>query len=138
VFANAIAQRDTEIIARDVRHAASGRISELDTNAFAHFWKDGINGEREAAEVIELKRLRSACRVWSSIANRCHDEGSNFCTSDWFGSPVFGKLALLIDDFCRRDVMKESGPDVMIQLPSSIAGGARRWGDQTHFEHVGG
>ncbi len=58
MFANAIAQRDTEIIARDLRHAASGRISELDTNAFAHFWRDGINGEREAAEVIELKRLR--------------------------------------------------------------------------------
>ena len=59
VFSNAVTERDTEIIASDVRHAASGKISELDTNAFAHFWKDGLNCEREKGEVIELKRLRT-------------------------------------------------------------------------------
>lgn len=37
VFSTAVAQRDTEIIASDIRHALNSRISELDTNAFAHF-----------------------------------------------------------------------------------------------------
>jgi hypothetical protein len=115
VFANAIAQRDTEIIARDVRHAASGRISELDTNAFAHFWKDGINAEREAAEVIELKRLRLLVAFGraSRIGATTKDAIAAQVTSSALQVSEVGPL---VDDFCRRDIMKESGPDVMVQL----------------------
>lgn len=46
-------------------------LSELDTNAFAHLWKDGINFEREKTEVIELKRLRLLVSI-----GRCIRENS--------------------------------------------------------------
>jgi hypothetical protein len=115
IFASAIAQRDTEIIARDVRHAASGRISELDTNSFAHFWKDGINGERDAAEVIELKRLRLL--VAFGRASRLGGTSRDAISAQVSGSSLHvSDVGPLIDDFCRRDIMKETGSDVTVQL----------------------
>lgn len=116
VFSNAIAQRDTEIIASDIRHAFSGRVSELDTNSFAHFWKDGINAEREEEEVIELKRLRvlvafgrasrSGSPTRASIAD--HVSSATLQLAD---------VGPLIDDFCRRDIMNEVGGGIIMQLP---------------------
>lgn len=116
VFANAIAQRDTEIISRDVRHALIGQLSELDVNAFAHFWKDGINAERETAEVIELKRLRFLVSF-----GRASREGStsreSIASQIRASSLQPSDVGPLVDDFCRRDIMKEVGADMTIQLP---------------------
>lgn len=116
VFSTAVAQRDTEIIAGDVRHAFNGRVSELDTNAFAHFWKDGINAEREEAEVIELKRLRVLVafgRVLRSttptrLTVAKHLSGSQL-------QPI--EVGPIVEDFCRRDIMREIGGDITMQLP---------------------
>jgi len=116
VFANAIAQRDTEIIFKDIRHALSGRVSELDTNSFAHFWKDGINAEREEEEVIELKRLRLLVAFGrasrSGIPTR-ESIAQNISSSTLPPTDV----GPLIDDFCRRDIMKEVGGEVTMHLP---------------------
>lgn len=116
VFSNAVAQRDTEIISRDIRHALSGRVSELDTNAFAHFWKDGINSEREASEVIELKRLRLL--VAFGRASRYGKTTKEAVALQLGSSSVQPQeVGPLIDDFCRRDIMKETAGEVVIQLP---------------------
>lgn len=116
VFANAVAQRDTEIISRDIRHALNGRVSELDTNAFAHFWKDGINAEREAAEVIELKRLRLL--VAFGRASRQGLTTKETVTRQINGTGMQPQeVSPLMDDFCRRDIMREVGGEVTIQLP---------------------
>lgn len=116
IFANAVAERDTEIISRDVRYALSGRVSELDTNAFAHFWKDGINSEREAAEVIELKRLRLL--VAFGRASR-HGSTTKETVSQELNSSAIQphEVSPLIDDFCRRDIMRETAGELTIQLP---------------------
>lgn len=115
IFSNAVAQRDTEIIVSDVRHAMNGKIAELDTNAFAHFWKDGINAEREEMEVIELKRLRvlvSFGRVLrSAIPNRIT------LSESISGSLDPSNIGPLVDDFCRRDIMKEISSGISMQLP---------------------
>ena len=116
VFSNAVAQRDTEVISRDIRHALSGRISELDTNAFAHFWKDGINSEREASEVIELKRLRLLVAFGRASRN---GKTTKEAVALQLGSSSMQphEVGPLIDDFCRRDIMKETAGEVVIQLP---------------------
>jgi hypothetical protein len=64
VFQNAVADRDSEITVDEVRRAVTDLVEQLDTNAFAHFWKDGIPHGREEAEVIALKR----CRVLVAMA----------------------------------------------------------------------
>jgi hypothetical protein len=116
VFSNAVVQRDTEIISRDIRHALSGRVSELDTNAFAHFWKDGINSERETSEVIELKRLRLL--VAFGRASR-YGKTTKETVATQLGSSSMQpqEVPPLIDDFCRRDIMNETAGEVVIQLP---------------------
>lgn len=116
VFANAVAQRDTEIIVRDVRHALNGRVHELDTNAFAHFWKDGINAEREASEIIELKRLR----LLVAFGRACRKGPTS---RDVIGAEVAAtgmpshETNPLLDDFCRRDIMKDMLGEVVLLLP---------------------
>ncbi len=116
VFSNAVAQRDTEIISRDIRHALSGRVSELDTNAFAHFWKDGINFERETSEVIELKRLRLLVAL--GRASRYGKTTKETLAMQLGSSSIQPQeVSPLIDDFCRRDIMNENAGEVVIQLP---------------------
>lgn len=116
VFSTAVAERDTEIIVSDVRHALNGRVSELDTNAFAHFWKDGISGERDESEVIELKRLRvlvaygHALRI--GLASR-----ETISQQLRGGSLQVSEVGPVIDDFFRRDVMREINGEVTTCLP---------------------
>ncbi|UUZ74597.1 hypothetical protein LP414_19605 [Polaromonas sp. P1(28)-13] len=115
-FATAVAERDTEIIVADVKHALHGRVSELDTNAFAHFWKDGISGERDEAEVVELKRLRVLVAFGRALrtgpTNR--ESISQQLTG---GSLHAGQVGPIIDDFCRRDVMRETNGEIATSLP---------------------
>jgi hypothetical protein len=116
IFATAVAQRDTEIIVSDVRHALNGRVSELDTNAFAHFWKDGINSERDEAEVIELKRLRVL--VAFGRAFRLATPTKTTIAQNVGGSILdLSNVGPIVEDFCRRDIMKEVGGDIAMQLP---------------------
>lgn len=116
VYSIAVAERDTEIIASDVRRALSQRISELDTNAFAHFWKDGISEERDEAEVIELKRLRvlvafgRASRRGAVTRETLHDAMSGLAVDSSSAGPV-------IDDFLRRDVLRETNGQLTTSLP---------------------
>jgi hypothetical protein len=116
IFSTAIAQRDTEILVRDVRHALNGRVSELDTNAFAHFWKDGINAEREEEEIIELKRLRLLTAfgraLWRGTATR------ETVAQEIAGTKLkSAEVGPLVEDFCRRDIMEESGGVITTSLP---------------------
>ncbi len=116
VFAIAVTERDTEIIASDVRRAVSQRISELDTNAFAHFWKDGISEEREEAEVVELKRLRvlvafaRAARLGPVTRDSLHSALSSLALDASSAGPI-------IDDFLRRDVLREISGQLSTSLP---------------------
>lgn len=116
VFTNAVAQRDTEVIASDVRRALRGRMTELDTNAFAHFWKDGINSERKAAEIIELKRLRTL--VAFGRASRIGVATKETISAEIFSANMHPQEAIpVIDDFCRRDIMNDQDGEYTIQVP---------------------
>lgn len=116
LFQNAVAERDTEIIASDVRRAVALKVTELDTNAFAHFWKDGINLERDEAEVIELKRLRvlvafgRAARRGVVTRETLHTEAGGLSLDTSSIGPV-------IDDFLRRDVFREAAGALTTSLP---------------------
>ncbi len=116
VFSTAVAERDTEIIVSDVKHGLIGCVSELDTNAFAHFWKDGISGERDEAEVVELKRLRVLVAFGRAARSgrACRESISQQLTG---GTLHASEVGPVIDDFCRRDVMREVNSEVAISLP---------------------
>lgn len=111
-----IKERDTEIIASDVRHALNILVSELDTNSFAHMWKDGINGEREQTEVTELKRLRMLVAIGRTFRNIDHSTNSLMNTVD--SVRLLGHEAVpILDDFLRRDILRELNGDLYCSVP---------------------
>lgn len=106
IFQNAVADRDTEVTIEEVERALPGLIEALDTNAFAHFWKDGIPAGREEAEMIELKR----CRVLVAMA-RTLRQGRSLTTDTISENRGVGlsssDTAPILHDFCRRDILRE-------------------------------
>lgn len=112
----AVRERDTEIISSDVRHAMNILISELDTNSFAHMWKDGINSEREIAEVTELKRLRMLVGIGRALRNNDRSISNVLKTisstklAGYEGQP-------LLDDFIRRDIIQDIKGELFFTIP---------------------
>jgi hypothetical protein len=58
IYQRAVEERDAAVTDSDVRKCEDRVLMELDSNSFAHLWKDGISEDREKAEVIELNRRR--------------------------------------------------------------------------------
>lgn len=116
VVSIAIAERDTEIIASDVCNALPVLLAELDTNAFAHLWKDGISYERENAEVAELKRLRLLVGIGRSLREHKRTE------EDIKAQAVSARLleheiTPLISDFQRREILYERNGELHFTVP---------------------
>lgn len=111
-----IKERDTEIIDSDVSTDMILLLSELDTNAFAHLWKDGINYERDKSEVIELKRLRLLVSI-----GRCMRENSR--SQEDIENSINGyqllnqEVAPLISDFQRREIIYEKNKELYFTIP---------------------
>lgn len=64
IFSNARKDRDLEITANEVDKALKQEISFIDSNVFAHIWKDGILADREEIPIFEAIR----CRFLISVA----------------------------------------------------------------------
>ncbi|MGK5052327.1 phosphoribosyltransferase-like protein [Janthinobacterium sp. RB2P8] len=106
VVAIAIDERDTEIIVSDVRHALNIAVSELDTNSFAHMWKDGINAEREEAEVTELKRLRMLVAIGRAFRENQRTSAGILAHLNAVRLPEHEGMPIL-EDFLRREILRE-------------------------------
>lgn len=112
----AIAERDTEIIASDVSNALPMLLAELDTNAFAHLWKDGISYEREHTEVAELKRLRLLVGIGRSL--REHKRREEEIKARAVNTHLLEhEITPLISDFQRREILYERNGDLYFTVP---------------------
>lgn len=116
VVSVAIAERDTEIIVSDVSSALPMLLAELDTNAFAHLWKDGISYEREHAEVAELKRLRLLVGIGRALREqkRREDDIKAHATS---ANLLEHEVTPLISDFQRREILYERNGELYFTVP---------------------
>lgn len=112
----AIAERDTEIIASDVSSALPMLLAELDTNAFAHLWKDGISYEREHAEVAELKRLRLLVGIGRSLREHKRRE-EDVKARAVSAHLVEYEITPLISDLQRREILYERNGDLYFTVP---------------------
>jgi hypothetical protein len=117
VFQNAVTDRDSEVTVDEVQRAVTDLVEQLDTNAFAHFWKDGIPHNREEAEVIGLKR----CRLLVAMA-RTRRQGQPLTVERIIenkGTAALAnpEIAPLLGDFCRRDILREKERGFEFILP---------------------
>ncbi|EAP0001014.1 ATP-binding protein [Salmonella enterica] len=112
----AISERDTEIIESDVTNDMIYLLPELDTNSFAHLWKDGISSERDQAEVIELKRLRLLVSIGRSIREHKRNE-EDIKLKATFSQLLDHEISPLITDFQRREIIYENKKDLFFTIP---------------------
>ena len=108
VFDRAVHAKDAEITSVEISKAAEIAVSTLDSNAFAHYWRDGIRGGIEELEINSLKR----CRVLMAWA-RAHRSGVSTTLetieSNLHASGINqGEVLPILEDFCRRGVLFSS------------------------------
>ena len=109
VFERAVRFRDAEVSATEVVKAAEQVITDLDVNAFAHYWRDGIRGGEEEEEIISLKRCR-ALVAWARATRvgrlTSHDTVVEHL---YTGLLPTSDVLPLLEDFVRRDVFRMCG-----------------------------
>jgi hypothetical protein len=111
ILRNAVADRDSDITRFEVDKAAAAVVGGLDTNAFAHYWKDGIQADKEEEESSSLLRQR----VLASLAKALRaGERTNIDGISKYGVALGiqpHEVQQVLQDLCRRGILKERGGD---------------------------
>ncbi|MBB2199740.1 ATP-binding protein [Gluconacetobacter sp. 1c LMG 22058] len=117
IFQNAVQDRDTEITLDEVACAVRGLIENLDTNSFAHFWKDGIAADRDKAEITELKRKRVLVALGQTKRSSVKLTFDNIITNLRNLSIQSTEVPPILNDFVRRDILRERSSEYSFVLP---------------------
>ena len=106
VYECAVAAKDAEVTNAEVEKAADRVVATLDTNAFAHYWRDGIRGDADEIEIVSLKR----CRLFSAWA-RTARSNKPLTYESIRGNVRFGvetnEILSLLENACQRGVFRE-------------------------------
>lgn len=117
IFQNAIGERDSDITVTEVRRATVEVVASQDVNAFAHFWKDGIDGGKEEEESRALKRAKLLSMI-GRLMRRDKDLTVDAVTSSPSGFQLAKvEIQALIREFCARDILKEDGELLFFLIP---------------------
>ncbi len=107
VYECAVETKDAEISSAEVEKAAEQVVATLDTNAFAHYWRDGIRGDSNDIEIVSIKR----CRLFMAWARTARSKKP--LTHESIGANVLSgvfnttEVLPLLEDLCRRRVFRE-------------------------------
>jgi len=107
VFSLAINDRDSEISVREITSAVNKLISNLDTNSFAHHWKDGIQKTEGEAETITLNRCRCLVAVGRAVRDGYDFTYDNVCKINSSTHITPSCIKVMLRDFVRREILKE-------------------------------
>lgn len=108
VLANAVRERDSEITESDIKYCTNKLVAELDSNAFAHLWKDGISEERIRAEVIELNRRRVLSASARALRAKLQVSFENIILSKAALRISDSEVTPILNDFVRRRILIEN------------------------------
>ena len=108
LYERAVQHKDAEISLAEVDKAAERVIDSLDTNAFAHYWRDGIKGDSNEVEIVSLNRCRLLV-AWARAARAGQFPNHENILRNLYSNllPV-GEVLPLLDDFCRRNVLRQA------------------------------
>lgn len=117
VFSRCVRHRDSEVIEEDVERALTELVQTLDVNAFAHYWKDGVQGGADLVEITSLKR----CRVLAAYARtrRAKRPAISQSIAEYMYSRQvsYAEMETFLREFCRRRVMEERDGEFRIVVP---------------------
>ena len=103
----AVQHKDAEVSLAEVAKAAERMIDGLDTNAFAHYWRDGIRGDSTEVEIMSLNRCRLLV-AWARAARAGLSPTHEHISRNLYSNLLPASEVLpLLDDFCRRSVLRQ-------------------------------
>lgn len=120
IYLTAVAERDSEITDAEVESAASRLVGELDANAFAHIWKDGIQQEEKEAEVVELRRRRLLSAIARALRSGKRLTFESIASSKLGLKLMDPEILPLVADFERRGFLR--GVDAAYELTIPLFG----------------
>ena len=117
IFKRALADRDADITAEEVARGISKAVSALDTNSFAHLWKDGVGGGREEAEVVAARRSRVLIAIGRVMRKGLPLTYENIVAEKSFMKIQDAEIWHELQDFCQRAILAEEGGRYSFVLP---------------------
>ena len=97
--------------------AARQVVRELDSNAFAHIWKDGIQGSREDQEVVATKRCRLFVALGRLLREKFPTSKANIIKYAHAERLEEHETLRVLEDSCHREILRDSGGEYRFVLP---------------------
>jgi hypothetical protein len=117
VFCAAVAQRDADVTAIEVKHAIESQVSELGANSFAHLWQDGVPKAVDEREPDIFRRMRVLVAFARCLRRRLPSTASNIADHRTSVSLYEAEITAVLSDFVRRQVLYEDGREYKFSLP---------------------
>ncbi len=108
LYGRAIQHKDAEVSSAEVGKAAERTIDSLDTNAFAHYWRDGIRGDSDEVEIVSLKRCRLLVAWARAVRASWSPTPENISRYLYSSLLPADEVPPLLDEFCRRNVLRQA------------------------------
>jgi len=112
----AILVRDAEITRNEVMSCLPNIIDQLEGNVFAHFWKDGIEGNYEEAEAIQTKRCQLLVGFARALRKSSSVDAEKIAAQ--VSQTIFSssEVNIWLGDFCLRKIMYEDNGEYHIRV----------------------
>lgn len=117
VARNAVAERDVDISGDEVRRALDTEVSILGPNFFAHLWRDGIAKPAAEQEPDVLRRTRLLVAFARCVRKGIPTTAQNIAECRTSAALGEGQVVAVINDFIRREIIKEQDGRYDIVLP---------------------
>ena len=117
VFRSAVAERDADITAIEVRRATELAISRMGANSFAHLWQDGIPKSVGDREPDILRRMRVLVAIARCLRRGLPATATNIAGNRSSPSLPEAEIPAVLNDFQRREVLHEMERHFVFNLP---------------------
>ena len=117
MFQKAVAERDADVTAEEVRLAVEREISMLGANSFAHLWQDGIPHPEDRREPIVLERQRVLVALARCLRKRIDSTLDNIKDNRATDTSDDIEVSTRVNEFCGRGILVEREEQYFLALP---------------------
>lgn len=117
VFRAAVLERDADITANEVKRSIEAEVSVLGSNSFAHLWQDGVHKATDEREPDILRRRRVLVALARCLRQHLHPTVSNIAERKASAILSETEIAIVLDEFVKRDVLHEKDSKYNLVLP---------------------
>lgn len=117
IFSSAVAGRDADVTANEVRRATESEVSSLGANSFAHLWQDGIPKAASEREPDILRRMRVLVAIARCLRRGFPTTIGHIVESKTLNSLSEIEISAALNDFQRRNILSDEDKEYKFNLP---------------------